>query len=118
APWRVANLYLPSEPVRLGLGKKDGCTVTIAESPMPSGDVSSDEYWGRLWYARTNLPPRGVMQVRSAPGPGPWQLQDQDHADADRPIRGPCGSRCWASTWRTAFSAWRRSSGRDHAPDP
>jgi hypothetical protein len=63
APWRVANLYAPKEPLRLALGKKDGCTVTIVESPMPSGDQSSDEYWGRLWYARTELPPQGALQV-------------------------------------------------------
>jgi hypothetical protein len=62
-PWRVANLYTPNESVRLGLGKKDGCTITIVESPMPSGDQSSDEYWSRLWYARTKLPPRGTLQV-------------------------------------------------------
>jgi hypothetical protein len=63
APWRVANLYAASEPVCLGLGKKDGCTITIVESPMPSGDHSSDEYWSRLWYARTELPPRGALHV-------------------------------------------------------
>jgi hypothetical protein len=63
APWRVANLYVTNEPVRLGLGKKEGCTLTIVESPMPSGDQSSDEYWTRLWHARTELPPRGVIQV-------------------------------------------------------
>lgn len=63
APWRVANLYLTNEPIRLALGKKDGCTITIVESLMPSGDQSSDEYWSRLWYARTELPPRGAMQV-------------------------------------------------------
>jgi hypothetical protein len=63
APWRVANLYAASEPIRLGLGKKDGCTITIVESAMPSGDQSSDEYWSRLWYARTELPPRGAIQV-------------------------------------------------------
>lgn len=63
APWRIANLYAASEPVRLGLGKKDGCTITIVESPMPPGDRSSDEYWSHLWYARTELPPRGTVQV-------------------------------------------------------
>ena len=63
APWRVANLYTANEPIRLSLGKKDGCAITIVESPMPSGDQSSDEYWSTLWYARTQLPPRGAMQV-------------------------------------------------------
>ena len=63
SPWRVANLYAPSESVRLGLGKKDGCTIAIVESPMPSGDQSSDEFWSTLWYARTELPPRGALQV-------------------------------------------------------
>jgi hypothetical protein len=63
APWRLANLYTPNEPFRLGLGKKDGCTITIVESPLPSGDKSSDEYWSRLWYARTELPPRSALQV-------------------------------------------------------
>src|SRR5262245_48242516 len=43
APWRVANLYVANEPIRLSLGKKDGCTITIFESAMPSGDQSSDE---------------------------------------------------------------------------
>ncbi len=63
APWRIANLYAAVEPVRLGLGKKDGCTITIVEAPMPPGDQSSDEYWSHLWYARTELPPRGAIQV-------------------------------------------------------
>jgi hypothetical protein len=63
APWRIANLYAATEPIRLGLGKKDGCTITIVESLMPAGNQSSDEYWSHLWYARTELPPRGAMQV-------------------------------------------------------
>jgi hypothetical protein len=63
APWRVANLYAANEHIRLSLGKNDGCTITIVESPMPSGDQSSDEYWSRLWYARTELPQRGATQV-------------------------------------------------------
>jgi hypothetical protein len=63
APWRVANLYAANEPIRLSLGKKDVCTITIVESPMPSGNQSSDEYWSSLWYARTELPPRGAIQV-------------------------------------------------------
>jgi hypothetical protein len=63
APWRVANLYAADEPIRLTLGKKDGCTITIVESPMPPGDQSSNAYWSSLWYARTELPPRGAIQV-------------------------------------------------------
>jgi Protein of unknown function (DUF2695) len=63
APWRVANLYAPSEPVQLELGKKGGCTITIVESSIASGDQSSDEFWGSLWYARTELPMRGALQV-------------------------------------------------------
>jgi uncharacterized protein DUF2695 len=66
APWRVANLYAPNEPVRLELGKKGGCTITIVESPLPAGDQSSDEFWSILWYARTELPPRGALQVTHA----------------------------------------------------
>jgi hypothetical protein len=63
-PWRVANLYLAAEPVRLQLGKKTGCVIHILESPLPAGDQSSDEFWSRLWYARTELPPKGSSQVR------------------------------------------------------
>lgn len=63
APWRVANLYAPNEPVRLELGKKGGCTITIVESPIPSGDRCSNEFWSGLWYARTELPSRGAIQV-------------------------------------------------------
>ena len=66
APWRVANPYTPSEPVQLGLGKKGGCTITIVETPIPAGDQSSDEFWAGLWYARTELPPRGALQVTHA----------------------------------------------------
>jgi hypothetical protein len=67
APWRVANLYLAHESIQLRLGKKDGCTIAIVESSMPSGNQSSDEYWSRLWYARTELPQRGTLQVIHGP---------------------------------------------------
>jgi hypothetical protein len=63
APWRVANLYLATEPVQLQLGKKSGCAIHIVEAPLPSGDRTSDEFWTRLWYARTELPPKGSLQV-------------------------------------------------------
>jgi hypothetical protein len=63
APWRVANLYAPREPIKLELGKKGGCTITSVESPMPAGDQASDEYWESLWYARTELPRRGLLQI-------------------------------------------------------
>src|SRR5262245_44175166 len=63
APWRVANLYAPNEPIKLELGKKGGCSITIVESPFPSGDKATDEFWARLWYDRTELPPRGALQV-------------------------------------------------------
>src|SRR6516225_8220645 len=33
-PWRVANLYAPSEPLKLELGKKGGCSIKIIESPL------------------------------------------------------------------------------------
>jgi len=62
-PWRVANLYVPSEPVKLELGKKGGCLIEIIESPLPSGDQASDVYWAELWHDRTELPPRGSLQI-------------------------------------------------------
>lgn len=64
SPWRVANLYLPTEPVKLQFGKKTGCSIQFFESPLPSGDQGSDDYWSRLWYARTALPPKGELQVK------------------------------------------------------
>ncbi len=68
-PWRVANLYDPSGPVRLELGKKGGCSIAIIESPLPAGEQSSDEFWAGLWYDRTELPPEGALQVtRGVPG--------------------------------------------------
>ena len=63
APWRVANLYAPNEPVRLELGKKGGCAITIVESPIAAGDQTSDEFWAHLWYERTELPDEGALQV-------------------------------------------------------
>jgi hypothetical protein len=63
APWRVANLYAPAEPLRLELGKKGGCTLTIVESPLPARDQASDDYWAELWHARTELQLRGDLQV-------------------------------------------------------
>jgi hypothetical protein len=62
-PWRVANLYLATEPVQLQLGKKGGCTVQLVETPLPAGVQSSDEFWSCLWYARTELPARGSLQI-------------------------------------------------------
>lgn len=63
SPWRVANLYVPTEPVRLQLGKKGYFSIQIIEAPLPVGDKASDEYWIGLWYARTDLPHRGSVQV-------------------------------------------------------
>lgn len=63
AGWRVANLYAPTEPVRLELGKKGGCAIEIMEAPLPAGDQATDEYWSRLWYDLTELPLRGALQV-------------------------------------------------------
>lgn len=61
--WRVANLYVPTEPVKMELGKKGGCTIEIVESSLPSGDQAADEFWYRLWCDRTELPARGALQV-------------------------------------------------------
>jgi Protein of unknown function (DUF2695) len=63
APWRIANLYVDTEPVRLELGKRGGCSIKIVDSRLMSGDQTSDEFWFRLWFARTELPPKGSMQV-------------------------------------------------------
>lgn len=63
APWRVANLYTSGGPVKLELGKKGGCSIEIVESTLPSGDQTLDDFWARLWYDRTELPPRDVVQV-------------------------------------------------------
>ena len=43
APWRIANMYLPTEPVRLQFGKKSGCAIDIVESPLPTGEQASDD---------------------------------------------------------------------------
>lgn len=61
--WRVGNLYVPTEPVCLELGKKGGCAIEIMEAPLPPGDQATDEYWSRLWYSLTALPLRGTIQV-------------------------------------------------------
>lgn len=63
APWRVANLYAPAEPLRFEIGKKGGCSVEIVESRMPPGDEASDEFWSRLWYDRAMLPQKGKLHV-------------------------------------------------------
>lgn len=65
APWRIANLHDAREPVQMQLGKKGGCSIQIIESALPAGDQASDAYWSRLWYARTELPVKGSLQVRS-----------------------------------------------------
>ncbi len=65
-PWRIANLYIATEPLILQMGKKGGCTITVFESPMAPGDPSSDDYWSALWYARTELPRKGPIQVTHA----------------------------------------------------
>jgi hypothetical protein len=64
SPWRVANRDALTEPVRLELGKKGGCSIEIIEEPIASSSDDSDEFWARLWYARTELSPRDVLQVR------------------------------------------------------
>lgn len=63
APWRVANLYASTEALKLELGKKGGCSIEVVEAPFPAGPHDSDEFWARLWYARTELPPKGTLQV-------------------------------------------------------
>ena len=62
APWRIANGYAATEPLRLELGKKGVCSIEIVESPLPSGE-SSDEFWAGLWCDRTELEPGGALQV-------------------------------------------------------
>ena len=63
SPWRVANMYRPTEPLRLSMGKSDGCTITVVESPLRSGDQTSDECWSALWHERTQLPSKGEVRV-------------------------------------------------------
>lgn len=55
-PWRIANVYAADEPLKLEMGKKAGCTITVAESHMVPADQASDDHWSALWYARTELP--------------------------------------------------------------
>lgn len=55
SPWRVANLYEASEPVRLQLGKKAGCSLTVIDSALSMRGQGSDEYWVALWRQRTDL---------------------------------------------------------------
>ncbi len=62
-PWRIANLYETNEPLKLQMGKKGGCTITVVESPLALGDQMSDDYWSALWYARTELPNKSPIQV-------------------------------------------------------
>jgi len=62
-PWRIANSFIADEPLKLQLGKKTGCTVTLHESSMPPGDPMTDEYWSVLWYALTGLPKKAPIQV-------------------------------------------------------
>lgn len=65
-PWRVGNQYSPTEPILLQLGKKSGCTIHIVESSLPTGDQTSDQFWADLWYARTELSPKALLQVKRA----------------------------------------------------
>lgn len=62
-PWRVANLYAANEPLKLQMGKKGGCTITVVESPLALRNLMSDDYWSALWYARTELPQKSPIQV-------------------------------------------------------
>jgi hypothetical protein len=62
-PWRIANLFASDEPLRIQMGKKAGCTITVLESAMPPGDQTSDDYWSQLWYERTELPERSPIHV-------------------------------------------------------
>jgi hypothetical protein len=61
--WRVANLYDSQEPIRLELGKKGGCMITIVESALPDDNQSLNSVWTQLWFDRTSLPPRDDLQV-------------------------------------------------------
>ena len=62
APWRISNLYDPAQPVRLEIGRKSGCSITILEFPLTL-DQPSEEFWSRRWYERTELPPKGPLHV-------------------------------------------------------
>lgn len=98
SPWRVANLYSRNEPVRLELGKKGGCSIVIIESPIQSGDQSSDEFWARLWYDRTGLPPKGALQVTRG-------VLDLPHDFASTLVRSPSSIPvyCWVAP---AVNSW------------
>ncbi|MEZ5941603.1 MAG: DUF2695 domain-containing protein [Planctomycetaceae bacterium] len=74
-PWRIANLYAANEPLKLQMGKKGGCTITVLESPLAPGDQMSDDYWSALWYARTELPQKSPIQVTRAALDLPDHLQ-------------------------------------------
>ncbi len=74
-PWRIANLYAADEPLRIQMGKKGGCTITVVESPMPEGNRMSDDYWSDLWYARTELPEKSPIRVTHAAMDLPNDLQ-------------------------------------------
>ena len=74
-PWRIANLYVANEPLKLQMGKKGGCTITVVESPLAAGDQMSDDYWSALWYARTELPQKSPIQVTRAALDMPEHLQ-------------------------------------------
>ena len=74
-PWRIGNLYAGNEPLKLQMGKKGGCTITVVESPMPPGDKMCDDYWSALWYARTELPAKSLIQVMRAALDLPDNLQ-------------------------------------------
>ena len=62
-PWRVGNMNKPEDPIQLQIGKKGGCPVLIIEKAMEAGDPATDEYWSKLWYARTKLPNRGPLRI-------------------------------------------------------
>ncbi len=62
-PWRVANLYSPEEPLKLQMGKKGRCAVTVVNSDLPSGDQSAPKYWSNLWHTRTKCPKKLLIEV-------------------------------------------------------
>lgn len=63
APWRIANRFAPTEPLRLELGQKGGCTVTLFEKSLPKGDRDADDYWRKRWQARTRLRAEGAYVI-------------------------------------------------------
>jgi hypothetical protein len=65
-PWRVANLYESTEPLRAHLAKSDRCTLTFLETALPPGDKDSDGYWIDLWQAKTDLDAGGAARVDRA----------------------------------------------------